>query len=171
MRLFNQTKNQLRWDMNGALYECEPWGPVELPDELVAAAKSRGLPLDLVATAPEIRAHERIADERAVADQAPLLALRKEADEAKARETAAVDALERCQADLASARRSLIESDTLVEQLQDKLRRMTADKDAAEKLFSEASAQATESEARAIKAEALLSETKKQARPDKPKST
>lgn len=167
MLLFNQSKNQLSWDMNGVVYGCEPWGTVDVPDEFVPAVRSRGLPLGPVQVAPEIRAQERIAEEQAAATQAPILALRKEADEAKARERAAVEELERTQAERDQARKALREAQAETDAVKARLQRSEADRIAAEKLLSDASAQATESEARAIKAEALLAERSK--KPDKQK--
>lgn len=71
MRLFNQTKNALRWSMGGNTYECEPWGSVVVDDDLVAPVRSRGLPLDLVPVAPEVKAHARVAEAQAeVRDEA-----------------------------------------------------------------------------------------------------
>lgn len=171
MRLFNQSKHQLGWSMGGQSFTCEPWGSVDVPEELVGAAKSRGLPLGPVQVAPEVRAHVRIAEERAAADQAPLLALRKEADEALAREKAAIAELERCQGDLARLNRDYRETNERIATLTDKLARAEADKAAAETLLSETSAQATASEARAIKAEALLSEKQPKAKPAKQTET
>lgn len=158
MRLFNQTKNALSWEMGGVRYTCEPWSSVELDDALVSHARSRGLPLDVAPVAPETRAQVRVADERAAADQAPLLALKKAADDAQAAEREAKRALEQLSVDLSNARGQLREANQIIESQRGQIQRLTADKEAAEQLMSAAEQKATEAEARAIKAEALHAE-------------
>ncbi|HEY3497131.1 MAG TPA: hypothetical protein VGK73_20675 [Polyangiaceae bacterium] len=158
MRLFNQTKNALAWSMGGQSFTCEPWGPVDIPDELVPAAKSRGLPLDVAAMAPEVRAQVRVADERAAADQAPLLALKAQAENAQAGEREAKRELEAMSVELSRVRGELRAANETVESQRGQLQRVTADKEAAEQLMSAAEQKATAAEAKAIRAEALLAE-------------
>jgi hypothetical protein len=47
MKLFNQTKNQLRWSMGGITYSAPPFEVVEpeVPDVLGYAVASMGLPV------------------------------------------------------------------------------------------------------------------------------
>jgi chromosome segregation ATPase len=170
MRLHNQGKNALSWDMGGERFSCEPWGAIEIPDALVSAVRSRGLPLDVTPVAPELRAQVRVADERAASDAAPLLALRKQADDAQASERAAKAEVEALSVELSAERGKLRDAREQNAELAKKLKAAAADKEAAERLLTEASAQATASEERAIKAEALLAERSKGGKPDKPKS-
>jgi hypothetical protein len=167
-RLYNQSKNQLGWSMGGVAYSCEPWGVVEIADELVSAAVSRGLPLGPVQVSPEERAQVRIADERAASDQAPLLALKAQLEQAQASEREARAELGRVSVDLSTAKNALREAGELNEKLGDKVRRLESDKAAAEQLLTEADKRATDAEARAIKSEALLTERDK---PKKQKQT
>jgi chromosome segregation ATPase len=70
MRLFNQKNLALRWDMDGRIYECEPWGSLEIDGSLLAPIRSRGLPLDTMPVAPEVKAHQRVAEAQAdIADK------------------------------------------------------------------------------------------------------
>lgn len=161
MRLFNQTKNELAWSMGGQAYGCEPWGSLEVPDELVPACRSRGLPLDVAPVSPEARAQVRVADERAAADQAPLLALKAQAENAQAGEREAKRELESASVEISRLRSELRAANELADSLRDQLARVTSDKDAAEQLMSAAEQRATEAEAKAIRAEALLTEQAK----------
>lgn len=161
MRLFNQSKNQLGWSMNGERYGCEPWGPVEVPDELVAAVKSRGLPLDVAPVAVELRAQARIADEQAEAAEAPLRALRQQCDDAQASERSAKEELARLSSELTAARDELRRERDRAAKLEVELKRVSADKDSAEALMSEQAKKAAEADAARIKAEALLTERTK----------
>lgn len=171
-RLYNQTKNALSWKMGDPpeVYECEPWGSVDIADDLVWAAHSRGLPLDITPVAPELRARTRVADEQAANQDAPLRALKEAAEAAEASERAAKLELGRVQVELNEAREALRESNELVTKLGRDLGQAKSDKDAAESLLVESGAQATASEERAMRAEAMLSDAQKSpAKPDKQK--
>ena len=56
MILHNQTKNRLEWDSDGKHYTCEPWGPIDVPDELVDCFRRMGLPLGQSPVAQETKA-------------------------------------------------------------------------------------------------------------------
>jgi hypothetical protein len=45
MILHNQTPKQLNWEMGGQKFACEPWGPVDVPDQWVELCAKRTLPL------------------------------------------------------------------------------------------------------------------------------
>lgn len=168
MRLHNQTKKHLSWKM-GEQFECAPWGHVIVPDEMVSAVKSRGLPLDVTPVAPEMRAQARVEDQQAAEREAPLHALRKAADEALAGERTAKEEVERLQIELSQANEARREAESLLVAKNGELSRALSDKAAAESLLVDASSLATASEERALKAEALLGETQKSSKPDKPK--
>lgn len=161
MRLFNQSKNQLGWSMGGENYSCEPWGPIEVSDELVPAVKSRGLPLDVAPVAVELRAQARIADEQAEAKEAPLRALRQQCDDAQAAERSAKEELARLSSELTATRDELRRERSSTAKLATELERVRADKDSAETLMSEQAKKAAEADAGRIKAEALLNERTK----------
>lgn len=162
MRLYNQTKKPLSWKMDGEIYECESWGAILIPDEIVYAVKARGLPLDVTPVAPELRAQERIADQHAANRDAPLHALKKAVDDAQAAQRAAKAEVESLQVELSKAREH---GHDLAEQLTakgDALARAVSEKEAAESLLSEAGKRATDAEERAIRAEAMLAELQKE---------
>jgi hypothetical protein len=172
MRLYNQTKHNLSWKIDGVQYECEAWGPIRIPDELLYAIKSRGLPLDVTPVAPEHRAQARIADQEESDREKPLLALKKAADEAQANERSAKQEVERLQVELGAANDTVRELRDIVTVAREECNRLTGEKVAAESLLSEAGKRATDAEERAIKAEALLAELQKepasQTKADKP---
>src|SRR4051812_45135412 len=62
MRLFNQTSNHLKTDLEGHAFECEPWGSVEIEESLVEHALKRGMPLGTIPVAPEVKAHARVEE-------------------------------------------------------------------------------------------------------------
>lgn len=169
MRLFNQTKNQLGWSLGDVAYSCEPWGAVDVPEDVVKLTLARGLPLDFAPVSAEQRAHQRISDEQEASKADALRALKGQADSAQAAGRAVKEELGRCQVELSSARDSLRDALKRSESLADQLSRMKADKDAAEQLLAQESTRATDAETRAIRAEALLSEAHKPAQA-KPKA-
>lgn len=162
MRLFNQTKNQLRWSMGGQSYEADPWGTVtpEIPDGLVSVTKSMGLPLSSGPAEPAQRARQQVADDAAERSKQALFALRKQVDEAAATERYAREQLDARDIELSTVRSELRELKQRYDQLRDKLTAAKDDAKAAEGLLAEQSAKAAAAEERAIKAEALLHEHK-----------
>ena len=155
MRFYNQTARALRWDMSGEIYECEPWGSVEVDPSLEVAVRSRGLPLERTRVPPEIRAQERIATEQKAADEAPLKALKEAAERAQAQELETKRELERTQVELSEANQKLNAMGKALDELKAAYDRLASDKEATEKMLSEAAQKAAESEERALKAEAL----------------
>ena len=81
---FNQTKTPLKWSIGKKNFECEPWGAVDVPAELVDSCKRRGVPIAATAIAAEVRAARRKEDNVAAASDQAFQALRSEAAEAKA---------------------------------------------------------------------------------------
>lgn len=161
MRLFNQTKNHLSWSMGGAAYACEPWGAVDIPEELVAPAKARGLPLDVAPVAPDSRAKQRIADEEAAAKQNATIALQRKLEEANAALDSAKREIGALHAQCSEAKSALRLSEKEVSKLNARIATLLADKEAAEQLLAHESARATDAEERAIRAEATLTEPQK----------
>lgn len=166
MRLYNQTKKHLSWKM-GEHFECAPWGHVSVPDELLDAVKSRGLPLDVTPVAPELRAQARVEDQQNADREAPLHALRKAADEALASERSAKAEVERLQVALGAANEARSAAEKALAEKSEELARALSEKSAAESLLTESASQATAAEERALKAEALLADGK----PSKPEKS
>lgn len=161
MRLFNQTKNALSWSMGGVTYSCQPWGPVSVPDDLVGAVRSRGLPLGMAPVERETRAKVLIADEEAQARDAPLIQLRKQLEDAQDKAKAAEQELERMSAELSAVRDELRTEKAQVAELQEQALALKADKESAEALMSEQAQKAVEADAARIKAEAQVAEAPK----------
>ncbi len=78
MKLYNQTKNPLRWTISMTTYTCEPWGEVDIPDMFVEHCKVRGLPLGTVAVAPEVKAGVSLEAATDAARKDELVVLEKE---------------------------------------------------------------------------------------------
>ncbi len=95
MKLYNQTRNALRWDLSMTTYTCEPYGEVEVPDMFVMHCKKRGLPLDVTPVAPEIKANKSIEAATESAKNDEIVALQKTISEAVASEKVAKTELEK----------------------------------------------------------------------------
>lgn len=95
MKLYNQSKNALRWELGGEIYTCDPYGEVSIPDELVLHCKKRGVPLDVTPVAPEIKANKslEVATESAKKDE--IVALQKQLSGATGAEKVAKEELEK----------------------------------------------------------------------------
>lgn len=89
MKLYNQTKNALRWDLSMTVYTCAPYGEVEVPDMFVMSCKARGLPLDVTPVAPEVKANESLEGASEAAKKDQIFALQKSLGEAVASEKVA----------------------------------------------------------------------------------
>jgi chromosome segregation ATPase len=138
MRLFNQTGNQLRWDMSPhGVFTCEPWGSLEIKESLVPFVLQLGVPIGKIPVAPEIKAQRRVEQAQTEAAEDVTRQLR--------------DSLLASQAETAAARRE-------VDIRQSELERINA---RAEKLARELESVRSELEASQVErtaAEALLTE-------------
>ena len=95
MKLYNQSKNALRWGLGDKIYSCDPYGEVSIPDDLVLHCKKRGVPLDVTPVAPEIKANKSLEASTEAAKNDEMLALQKQISEATAAEKVAKDELEK----------------------------------------------------------------------------
>ena len=75
MILHNQTSNRLSWSMGSREFSCEPWGPVDVPDEWVELCIKRTLPLGQSPVPAESKAsaRARAAQDTARADEIRVL--------------------------------------------------------------------------------------------------
>ncbi len=94
MKLYNQTKNQLRWSLSKFTFVCDPYGDVDVPDELVEHCKDRGLPLSVTPVAPEVKASDAVKSASDSAKKDEIFNLNKQLNEAIAGEKIAKLALE-----------------------------------------------------------------------------
>lgn len=161
MLLFNQTKNALSWSMSGQTFACEPWGSIDLADDLATLSRKRGVPLDVAPVPPEHRAQQRVADERRASDDSVLLAMKDRAEAAEAAARSAREELGRVKTELSESRGDTKRVTAELETRTSELARALADKKTAEELLDQEAKRATDAEAKAIKAEALLAETRK----------
>ena len=161
MLAFNQTKHDLSWSLSGQKYSCEAWGSVDLPEELWQASQRLGLPLGVASVLPELRAQARIEDERKASDDRVLYALKERAEKAEATTQSLQSELERVITERDEARGETKRALSAVEDLRSQLARANADKKTAEEMLDTEAKRATDAEAGRIKAEALLTETRK----------
>lgn len=154
--LFNQSSHPLKWDMSAVSYSCEPWGRVEVPDELAQACVRMGLPLKATQIAPEVRAQRQIAQAEQDTRADSFAAIRKEADAAIALAKSEKEERERIATELGSARGALTEAAAVAEKLRQELRDAKADREAALKQADQMGKRAAEAEEKAIRLAAEL---------------
>ena len=160
MRLHNQTKKPLRFHLGSLLVECDGWGGVDIPDQLVPFCERRGLPLGPIPVPPERRARQKVADAEQGARSDEVTALRDAVREAQESESAAKSELEKTQLALGEAGAAILGLEAKVAELGEDIGSLESDKAAAESLLTETAAKATESEERALRAEALAEKPK-----------
>lgn len=84
MLLHNQTKQRLRWDGSGRVFEFEPYGSCEVPDEFAAHMRTQKVPVGEIPVTPERKAHAAAEDGAAAARNDELLKLRERCELAEA---------------------------------------------------------------------------------------
>jgi hypothetical protein len=163
MLLFNQTNRALSWSFSGVKFACAAWeSPVpDVPNEWVEACKRIGLPLSTTPVAPETRANKRVEEERVAASDDVVRQLNEQISEAKADADAARRELEKAHARLSDVVNQKRELEKSNEALSRKLESAEENRAAADALLSETAKQAELAETRAVKAEALLTEKKR----------
>lgn len=137
MKLYNQSKNALRWDLGGNVYSCDPYGEISIPDDLVLHCKKRGIPLDVTPVAPEIKANKSLEASTEAAKNDEMLALQKQISEATAAEKAAKDELEKSIASFAKLRSEKVAVEVSLAEVKSKFESLVADHAALTKLSDE----------------------------------
>lgn len=137
MKLHNQSKNSLRWEMSKRVYTCEPWGSVEVPDQLVELCKSRRLPLAVTPVAPETKASVLVADERRAAEAAEVNQLKARVAELESGMAAASEELDRAQRERTQAVERIAELDAYAAANEDAIRSLEAERAALRKQVTE----------------------------------
>lgn len=154
--LFNQSAAPLQWDMSAVRYSCEPWGRVEVPDELAQACIRLGLPLSVTPIAPEVRAQRQIAQAEQDSKAESFANIRKEADAALAVAKSEKEERERLATELGSARGAIKDAAALAEKLRHEIADAKAGRDAALQQAEQMSKRAADSEEKAIRLAAEL---------------
>ena len=160
MLLYNQSKNRLKWDMSGRVFECDPWGPIEMPDDLIEHCKKRGLPLGVNQVAPEFKASASLAAAADAAREDDVVRLRRDLGLAEVALKAAADDLEKERFDHGETKRQLAAAGEALAEKARTIDTLTADKAASEQLLAETAWKLTEAENRT---EVALAEAKKTA--------
>lgn len=160
MRLYNQTRNALEWGMQWdgehRSFAVEPFGTIEIDDDLVEHCKSRGLPLATTPMSPEQRAGTVLEEEKARAREDELTRLKEELASATFGIEEARKTVERIQHDLSQARADASAANDFRQEAEERARKANADRAAAESLLQETVQKLTAAEDRAMKAEAQV---------------
>jgi hypothetical protein len=137
MKLYNQTKNNLRWDLSLTTYTCQPYGEVEVPDMFVLHCKKRGLPLDVTPVAPEVKANKSLeaATEQAKKDE--VFALQKQLAEAIASEGVAKSKVSELLSDKSALEQDKTKVLVSLASVESKYKALIDDNQALTKLFEE----------------------------------
>jgi hypothetical protein len=172
MKLYNQTKNHLRWAISLTQYQCEPWGEVTVPDMFVEHCKARGLPLSTVPVAAEVRAGTNLEDATAAARKDEIVALQKTVSEATASEKVAKAELDKALATISELNNSLNEEKLNSSQTKSKYEALISDHSALMKVTDEQARSLEISENARKRAEATVAElqsVKQEAKPEQKK--
>jgi hypothetical protein len=126
MILHNQTSNRLSWSMGSREFSCEPWGPVDVPDEWVELCIKRTLPLGQSPVPAESKAsaRARAAQDTARADEVRVL--KGQLEEAQAVAISAQQEAEKAKRQLTTATER---SNALVSKLNELETRLTRSED------------------------------------------
>lgn len=76
MKQYNQSDRAISWEMGGKSFSCEPYGSVDVPDELVPFARKRGLPLSGAPVAAEAKALRKAEAEKKYAEESDVIKMR-----------------------------------------------------------------------------------------------
>jgi chromosome segregation ATPase len=137
--------------MAGVTYACPPWGPVDVPHELVSACKSRGLPLDIVAVPPETRAIRRVAEEKTAHQKDGVIQLNRRAEAAEAETREARRQFEQSNLELSATRDKFRRLEVEAEGMRGEITALRADKEAGDRAMQSALTDASEAEKVAIR--------------------
>jgi septal ring factor EnvC (AmiA/AmiB activator) len=137
MKLYNQGKERLAWSMGGRDFKCQPYGEVEVPQELLLFVKSRGLPLDATPVPAEVKASQQAQYARREAEGAEVVTLKRQLAEMRAAEAEAKKALETSAAQTKDLSDRLELANMEVDELKGKVATLEAEKSALAKQLSE----------------------------------
>lgn len=161
MKLYNQTKNPLRWKIGMTTFTCDAWGEVDVPDMFVLHCKTRGLPLNVSPVAAEIKADQTLANANEAARKDELLALQHELALARAAEGSAKGELEKVLQALADTKRDALSSKTEASDTKRKFDLLVTDHAALNQLLEEQTKLTVTEKLGRERAEATVAELKK----------
>lgn len=168
MKLYNQSKNPLRWKIGMTQFTCEPWGEVDVQDMFVEHCKARGLPLGVSPVAPEVKADVALANANELARRDEILALQHELALARASEGTAKLEVEKIARELSDEKTAKLVLSADLADTKRKHEALVAEHVALNQLLEEqAKATAAEKLARE-RAEATVTELKKTGQEAKP---
>lgn len=143
MLLHNQLNAPISWEALGAVYSWEPYGALELPDELVPLIRSEGFPVDVAPVPPREKSGRAAAEAAAHATESEtakaLAAAREQVNEAEERARVAKAAAEAADLRAAGLRGELDGANSQILALNEEVRTLRADAGEYEKMLSEQS--------------------------------
>lgn len=161
MKLYNQTKNALSWNLSLTRFTCEPYGEVEVPDILVEHCKVRGLPLAVTPVVPEVRAARLAEGATDAAKRDEVTNLHKQLTESVAAEKLAKIELEKKLAEIVALEQEKAGLGLDLKNCQEKYKKLIDDEAALTKLFEEQAKELEIKKQEAIRSLAVIDELKK----------
>ncbi len=161
MKLYNQTANNLRFDIGGKVFSCDPYGDLEVQSELVEHIKARGVPLSVSPVTPEVRAAETIEAASDAARKDEIANLNKQLTEAVAGEKSVKSELEKSLADLALLEQDKAGLSLELSQLKDKYKKVSEDMNALNRTLEEQAKELAIKKEELERAKAVIAEVKK----------
>lgn len=149
MKLYNQTKKSLKFELSGKKFDVDGFGSLEIHPDLVPFIESRGLPLKTTPVHSEIQADITKAEAKATAESSDLNKLRKLVSEQKLALEEAEKKHTELGGEIAKAQKSLEEKDAEILSLKEELVLMTSERDAFSKRLEAEGAKAAEDAAKA----------------------
>ena len=161
MKLFNQTDKNLRWDLAGKTFSCEPYGSVEVEHELVEHIKTRGLPLGVSSVTPEAKADVSLKHASDAARKDEIAGLQKQLTVAVANEKSVNEELEKSLASNVSLAEEKAGVSLELASVSEKYKQLVDDHGALNKLFEEQAKELAIKKEELERARAVVSEVKK----------
>lgn len=168
MKLFNTSANNLRWDLGGKSFTCEPYGEVIVEDELVEHIKTRQLPLSVSPVTPEVRAADTLDAANDAARKDEVASLNKQLTEAVAAEKSVKSELEKTLGAVTVLEGEKAKLTLELGNATDKFTKVAADFQAQTKLFEEQAKELAIKKEELERAKAVIAEIKKAEEAKKP---
>jgi hypothetical protein len=159
MLLHNQKGAAVRWEANGVVYEWEPYGSCEVPDQWLPFLRGQGFPVDVSPVPPQTKAEDTARAEREAFESGELTKLKAQLADATARSAESAKAAELAASRETKALDRVKESEAANRTLRDQLATARAEIAEHEKLLAESMARVTDLE-RQLEKQAAKPKTK-----------
>jgi chromosome segregation ATPase len=163
MLLHNQTGNRLLWEALGKTFAWDPYGPCDIPDDLVEHIKLEGFPVAATPVSPKEKAQRAVESQHDGEKDAEIKRLRSSLEDAEARVTEAERAVQSAATRQAEAMQSELAATSAAELLRQKLATAKDEITEYEAMLSKAAEELDESRSRAkvLEQQAQQAQTRK----------